>query len=465
MVFDSIFSYMSFMVYIAIFSLVYIYVKRIISNNGFNILSMFILTFSIFYLFVPFVQSYFKLHRDNTSFFTILLNQMSDEEVFFNFLICAGCLLFIILSYNLRFKSKGNGRKSDFESTTTILDQHKLYKKINRITDVIFFISVISMVLLIVEVGSLKTYLTLGSLTRGLDKAPTDYIRPSYLQLVTFSTVVLVTPYLYVYLYRMRRSKIMVLKIIVSLIFSILFLLYNQGRAPLILFFLPFFFTFGKKRKKGFLGLTILFGVGVFLLSYLDRLFQYLAYGSYTVETNTHFITQFLAEFSYSFANFSLRDELVNYSSYRYMYDYLIWPFTMIPSSLLKIIGFSKESLIAVSTINTEAYGTFLGIKPSGGIPVDLLTFNYYQFGYITLIPICLILGRVLKKIDMIFYFFKDNFAIKIVLYRISFSMINILNNADISAIVRNRLDIVILFIIVIYIYKQNKNMKNKVRT
>lgn len=460
MVFEGIFSYMFFSIYIAVFLLIYMCVKRIISNNGFNVLSIFILTFSIFYLFVPFVQSYFKSERDNTSFFTIMLNQMSDEEVFLNFLICAICLLLIIVSYNLRFKPKGNGSRIHFEQTTDVLVQNKMYKKINRITDVVFLVSVTSIILLIIEVGSLKTYLALGSLTRGLDKTPTDYIRPSYLQLVTFSTVVLVTPYLYVYLYRIQKSKILVFKVIVSLIFSILFLLYNQGRAPLILFFLPFFFTFRKKKKKGFLGLTLLFGIGVFLLSYLDRLFQYLAYGSFTVETNTKFITQFLAEFSYSFANFSLREELVNYSGYRYMYDYFIWPFTMIPSSLLKIIGFSKESLIAVSTINTEAYGVFLGIKPSGGIPVDLLTFNYYQFGYITLIPICLILGRVLKKMDKIFYYFKDDFAIKIVLYRISFSMINILNNADISAIVRNRLDVVILFIIIIYIYKQGKNVK-----
>lgn len=459
MVFDNIFSYIFFCIYIAVFLLIYIYVKRIISNNGFNGLSMFILTFSLFYFLVPFVQTYFKPYRDDTSLFTRLLNQMSDEEIFLNLLISILCLLIIILGYNLRFKTKSNKEHVNINNKRKVLEKDVLYKKVTRITDVIFLVSVTSIVLLIIEVGSLKTYLSLGALTRGLDKDPTDYIRPSYLQLVTFSTIVLVTPYLYVYLYRVKKSKVMVLKVIVSLFFSILFLLYNQGRAPLIIFFLPFLFTARKRSKKGFLGLGVLFGIGLFLLNYLDRIFQYLAYGYYTVGTKVNFITEFLSEFSYSFANFSLRNELVDYAGYRYMYDYFIWPFTMIPSSLLKLIGINKESIVGVSTINTEAYGVFSGVQASGGIPVDLLTFNYYQLGYLTLIPMCFFIGRILKKLDRIFYFFKDDFAIKVVLYRISFSMINILNNADFSAIVRNRLDVVVLIIILIYIYIKKRNI------
>ncbi|MFD2044562.1 hypothetical protein ACFSTA_08610 [Ornithinibacillus salinisoli] len=339
------------------------------------------------------------------------------------------------------------------------LEGKVLYKKIKLITDIIFLVGVASIVLLIFEVGSLKTYLALGSLTRGLDKSPTDYIGSSYLQLVTLSVIILIPPYLYLYLYRLKNSKIILLKFFISLIFAVLFLLYNQGRAPLVIFFLPFFFAIGKRRKKGVLGLAILFGVGLFLLAYLDAIFQYLAYGYYAVEQSGNYITEFLSQFSYPFANFSLRNELIQYSGYRYMYDYVIWPFTMIPSSILELIGISKESIISVSTFNTKAYGAFLGVDPTGGIPVDLLTFNYYQFGYFTLLPMCLVIGRILRRLDLIFYFFKNNFAIRIVLYRISFSMIGILNNADLSAIVRNRLDIVLLLLIIIYIYIYEKRL------
>jgi len=459
MEFDGIFSYVFFIIYLTLFFLVYLYVKRLLSNYGFfNALSVFILTFCMFYFFVPFFQTYFKLYRDDTSLFVKILNQLNDGEVFLNFLISALCLIIIIFSYNLNFKLKKGKfyNKSDFNQN--IIGKDILYKKVNIITDFIFIFSMASIVLLIAEVGSLKTYLSLGAFTRGLNKSLTDYIKSGYLQFITFSTLILVTPYLYLYLYRLKKSRFVLIKFVLSLLFSILFLFYNQGRAPLILFFLPFLFTINKRGKKGFLGLVILFLIGLSLLKYLDGVFHYLAYGYYITGDNTNLVTEFLREFSYPFANFSIRNELVNYSGHRFMYDYIIWPLTMIPNSLLKLINFNKESIISVSTLNTEAYGVFLGVNPTGGIPVDILTFNFYQLGYITLIPMCLIIGRVLKKLDLIFYFFKNDFAIKVILYRISFSMINILNNADISAIIRNRLDVVTLIIIIIYIYIKRKN-------
>ena len=61
---------MAFVVYFIVFSLIYMYVKKIISAQGFNSLSVFILTFSIFYFVVPFVQTFFVSYRDNTSLFT-----------------------------------------------------------------------------------------------------------------------------------------------------------------------------------------------------------------------------------------------------------------------------------------------------------------------------------------------------------------------------------------------------------
>ncbi|MCS0670397.1 hypothetical protein NX023_03960 [Cytobacillus firmus] len=390
------------------------------------------------------------------------MNQLSDEEIFFNLLISSLCLLLIILSYHLRFKSRVDNSNTCKQEQIDKGIKNNLYKKLIWITDIIFIVAVLSIILLIIETGSIKTYLALGALTRGLDKAPTAYIRSSYLQLVTLSVIILVTPYLYIYLYRFNKSKVIAIKFIISLIFAILFLLYNQGRAPLVIFFLPFLFTIQKQGKKGFLGLTVMFGIGLFLLNYLDRLFKFLAYGNFVVEEKTNVITMFLSEFSYPFTNFSLRNELIGYSGYRYMYDYLIWPFTMVPSSILELVGFNKESITSISNINTEAYGFFLGVTPSGGIPVDLLTFNFYQFGYISLIPICFIIGRILRKLDLIFNFFEKDYAIKILLYRISFSMINLMNNADISAIVRNRLDVVVLLIILIYIYRNTKNTKTK---
>lgn len=57
-----------------------------------------------------------------------------------------------------------------------------------------------------------------------------------------------------------------------------------------------------------------------------------------------------------------MRNELVDFSGYRYMYDYIIWPLAMIPSMLLKPLGIKKELIVSVQTYNTDAYGYFLGL-------------------------------------------------------------------------------------------------------
>lgn len=455
--FEILLSYLNVLFYIIIFISIYIFIKGSITKYSFNMLNMFILTFTLFYFIVPFIQTIFKNYRNNTSLFTQILNTLSDGEILFNLLLAICCLMIVIFSYHLKFN-----KKKKVKIFFNKRDNGKLYKKILVIADFFLIIGVISIFLLIVEVGSIKTYLSLGALTRGIDKDPTMYIRSSYLQLITLSLVILVTPYLYTYLFRLKKNKSILIRLIISLIFSILFLLYNQGRAPLLLFFLPFLFTISKKQnKKGIFSFGILFIIGISLLNYLDGLFKYLSYGVYSVKEGSNFITEFLGEFSYPFTNFALREQLVDFVGFRYMYDYIIWPFTMIPSSLLGLINVSKESLISISIFNTEAYGYFLNVTPDGGIPVDFLTFNFYQYGYISLVINCFIVGLVLRKLDEIFYFYKNSLPIKIILFRISFTLINIMNNADISAIVRNRLDVVILLLILIYIYiKDKKSMK-----
>jgi hypothetical protein len=458
----NIFHYFALIVYFSLLVLVFFYIKSILKKNGFNMLSLFLMTFTIFYLIIPFVHTFFESYRDNVAPYTQLLNLVSEEEILFNTLIAFLFMSVIIVSYKLSFKRRFSVKENINSNQKIELKNRLNYFGVLRLTDILLILGVGSIVLLIIEVGSLSTYLSLGALTRGLDKDPTQYIRSSYLQLVTLSLVILATPYLYLFLYREKRQKAVLIKFFIALLFSILFLFYNQGRAPLILFFLPFLFTFKSNGKKGVIGLSLVFFLSVYLLSYLDAIFNYISYGVYNVKESSHFITQFLREFSYPFTNFVLKEDLVEATGFRYFYDYVIWPFTMIPSSITNLFGIKKDEIVSVSLKNTSSYGEFLGVAPSGGIPVDFLTFNYYQYGYIALFVICIIVGRLLKGLDHIFYTFHDNLAVKVILYRICFSIINMMNNADISAIVRNRLDVVILIFVVIYLYidKRKKGLR-----
>jgi hypothetical protein len=462
MVFEGYLSYIFFPIYLIVFAALFFYVRGILIREGFNVMCMFVLTYGLFYLLVPFLQTYFKLYRNNISWFSVLLNRLSIEEIFFNFLLAVTILIFIILSYTIKSRNSENNKLQHKNITVELKLKINHIPKVVKLTDLVFIVSALSIILLIRETGSLSNYFSLGVFTRGIDKDTSDYIRSSYLQLVTGSVLVLATPYLYLFIYRLKKNKLVFIKFIMSMIFSIIFLLHNQGRAPLVLFFLPFLFTIRDTRQKNVFGLMLVLISVVLSLDYIDGFFKYLAYGYFPTNSTTNYINTFLGEFSYPFANFSSRHNLIKYVDYRLGIDYLIWPITIIPSFLLNIIGINKENIISILTMNTSAYGTILGDMPSGGIPVDFLTVHFYQFGYATLLIASVIMGRILKYFDIIFLHFKNEFAIKIILYRLSFSIINILNNNDFSAIIRNRLDVVLIAIILIYIYKQrttqNKN-------
>lgn len=457
MVFEGFLSYLFFPVYMIVYITLFYYVRKLLIREGFNVMCMFILTYGLFYLVVPFVQTYFGLYRNNISWFAILLNRVSIEEIFFNFLLAVAFLIVIIVSYSVKTKKSMKKLHENIRIRKSNADKPYI-KKVIIATDVFFVFSVLSILLLIKETGSLSNYLSLGVLTRGINKDTSDYIRSSYLQLVTASVIVLATPYLYLFLYRLKKKKALLIKFVISLMFAITFLLYNQGRAPLIIFFLPFLFTLRNGKRKNILSLGLLMIVVVLSLDYIDAFFKYLAYGYFQVNNSSNYISTFLGEFSYPFTNFTLRHNLVKFVGYRFGIDYIVWPITMIPNSLLKIIGFSKEIIVSVQSLNTNAYGQIFGSMPTGGIPTDFLTVHFYQFSYVSLMIVSIIVGRLIKYFDKIFVFFKDEPAIKILLYRLSFSIINILNNNDLSAIVRNRLDVVIIAVFIVYIYKSQKN-------
>ncbi|MBD8013367.1 oligosaccharide repeat unit polymerase [Planococcus wigleyi] len=467
MVIGNILSLFTFGFYILIFTLISYYIKEIVKLKGFSVYSVFLIIFTVFYIMVPFIQTFFPKFRDDSTHFTILLNQQSSTEIFWNMIVSFFILCIIVAVYHIDFrKNRKKRERNDF--LDFIKNKRKNHFKTTKLfTDIVFILGATSILLLIIETGSLQTYLSLGSQTRGLDKEPTDYIRSSYLQLITLSLVILVVPYMYFYLYKLKKSQITLMKLIISIVFAILFLLYNQGRAPLLLFFVPFFFVFGNKKSKANLFLLAFLAViGTFLLSILDRFFNYLAYGVTIAKVETNFLTQFLKEFSYPFSNFVLKGEFVDITGFRYLYDYIIWPFTMIPGSILSLIGFDKNKIDSIYLVNTSNYEALLGAKASGGIPVDFLTYNYYQFGYISLIILAIFFGIILKQLDIIFQSYKYNIPIQIILYRISFSMINVINNFDMSAIFRNRLDIIILlgFVLTLYYHDLRMFKKTKLR-
>jgi oligosaccharide repeat unit polymerase len=428
---------------------IYFYASKSIAKYGFNNINIFILIYTIFYILVPFFSIFFKDYRDDTTLYNMVLNSFNDYSILFNSILCIfflGVILFVYHNPVTREPFNIEINKEEIHSINIYL-----YKKINRFADGIFIIGGSSIIILVISSGGILNYLALGSSARGATSTISDHISSGLIPLITLSVIILVCPYLYYYLLKVKNNNILKFKFILSMLLVIFYLIYNQGRAPLLLFLLPFFLVSKFMKRKKLLKLVLLFLTCFPLLNILNGFFLYLSYGVYRTEEHS-ILSSFLLEFSYPFTNFLNRNYLIEVNGFRYGLDYIYWFFTLIPNSILKLIGLSKDSIETLGSLNTNGYSIITNSENQGGIPVDFLTFNYYEGGYLTLLIALVLTGYLLKILDRNFLILKNNLAIKIILYRISISILNLITNSDWSVIARTRTDIIILVFFVIYI-------------
>lgn len=447
-------------------SLVLIKIVSSIKNDGFLCFSTFLMILVLFYTVIPMLFILFEANRDTSTAFNRLLSAADINQIGTCMLFCSLLTLLVVFFYNIRLS---DGRliyvKRKKSESIEFCDECAeinagCYSKIGRIADVTLIIGGISVIMCIVAVGGVGHYIALGSQARGLNKSLSDYISSSFLPLITLSSIILATPYLYKLLMNAKKNSVaMKAKFIFSLVIAIIYLLFNQGRLPLLLFIVPFFLDLKIARKAKIGALLLVALACVFLLEPLSNLFTYLTYGRVVTVQRGGLLDTLLLEFTYPFTNFLNRNDLMNNFGMRWGLDYVQWPLTILPSSMLKVFGVSKSGLVTIGSLNTDAYRTLAG-KVGGGIPTDFFTFNYYQFGYVSLFLSIPIIAKLLSYIDGYIVTIKQNGAARILSLRLCFLLISLVNNFDFSVIFRMRFDLFIIALVIIIIGKAGKEFK-----
>lgn len=415
----------------------------------------------LFYVVVPVIFLANPQDRDTSTVYNILLGQKSVEDICACVFLCSFLLVVGVVAYKsymlrnrLLFSSVLVKNESEFVSSINweTVNRH-CGKKIRLFADLSFMLGGLSILVIIIAVGGVEKYIALGSATRGINKNVSDVISGSLLPLITLSSTILVSPYLYRYLSRVYpKAKKLKIYFWVSFAVSIIYLLHNQGRLPLLLFAIPFVLDTNMLKRMKVISTLLLAIACIFLLEPLTNLFTYLTYGKVIVKENSGLFETLLLEFTYPFSNFINRDELVGVIGFRYGLDMVQWPLTIIPSSILKIFGISKSSITSIGALNTNAHSHLASIQAGGGVPTDVMTFFYYQFGWLALIIMLVGCFRALRAIDKRLVILNSNSEMKIILLRICFLMVSLINNFDFSVIFRMRLDLVVLIIVAFYI-------------
>lgn len=231
---------------------------------------------------------------------------------------------------------------------------------------------------------------------------------------------------------------------------ALLYLLYNQGRLPLLLFLLPFVLDWKPVRRMGIFGLLLLFLLSCLSLELLQRLFSYLAYGVWRSPEGSSLLEVVLREFTYPFSSFANRDTLMRTLGYRLGIDLVQWPVIVLPSGVSKLVGIDKSTFTTLAEELTSAYAAVTELPTAGGIPADMMFFLYAQGGYFTLLAGLGILMRLLHACDMRLKRLQCNEAARLLVIRAALLSVSCVNNFDISVILRTRTDLLVMLAVLL---------------
>lgn len=419
----------------------------------------------LFYQAIPLLFLLFPAHRDMRNLFNVQLASLSQNEMLDAMLLASGLVGLLILVYGVQ---AGNGRIlfrvgpiRNENPTPLCYSSHNL-QRYKWLADVFFVLGAAAMAACIHGVGGVKAYLSLGAVTRGVGKNVVKSISRAYLPMITLSAVILLPPYLYSFVIRAsgRRCGMVRLRFWLSLILALLYLLYNQGRMPLLLFPLPFAMEWKLLRRLRVTGLLVLFVGCCLLLERLSSLFNYLSYGRWYDRFEASLLSVLLQEFTYPFANFASRKALMEKIGMRWGSDLITWPAVVLPSGVDKLFGVEKSSIVTLDSLLTEAYSLVTGLKRQGGIPADLFLFLYAQFGLPSLALGIVLLGRLLAACDRHLAPLRETPATRLLILRVAMVAISCVNHFDFAVLFRTRVDLIVLLCVLYAMVPRKRGRK-----
>ncbi|MCU9816213.1 O-antigen polymerase [Paraclostridium sp. AKS73] len=331
------------------------------------------------------------------------------------------------------------------------IDSEKYYsidEKVVAISAIItFIISTASLCIYTIKLGGISNTLESAELYRmyGADQISGSFIK-------VFFPLIIASCNLYYILKIDNKSKNSYkIMFIITAIISLYYLLINAGRMPVFLFLATFIvFKILKDNKSRYIVPILI--IGIIGVKYLDVLFGYLAYGSsFTgikiVENKTLIdsVKDFAIEFSFPYINVF---NVVKFAegSFRFFIDYIMSVIQFLPDLIFFKLGFGSP--VMLHEINTANH------QVNAGIPVDVISYGYYQIGIIGLIIHTFLFGVIsrflnnlsTRKGNYIYIFLRAKLLI-LWGFNVMYS--------DIDTFIRGKLDLIIFIFIVLVFSKQ----------
>ena len=306
-----------------------------------------------------------------------------------------------------------------------------------------------SFLLYISAFGGLKELLYYAEYLRSFATNATRIIPYLASIMVIPARLITVTPILILVLLGYRKKDkftlVYILMFVISFFGAVAFCLANAGRALLITYGICFVIPLLQKVIRKPWRLTFAIGIiSLPILDYLDALFIFFQTGKLVV-TQSSFIS-YLRQFSFPFANVLNQWKIVEKFGIRYCQDFITGVLNIIPG-----VNFQPSY-----EVTSAFYGGELWKRAGGGIPNDIVTFGYIEFGILGVFLVAMILGIVSGKMDRLLLGMDNRFSSNVLRTTVIVSFFCLVFNADIVSIVRSQFLLTIPCICLLYASRRN---------
>lgn len=344
--------------------------------------------FMIYYAIVPILlflfEGKFRLNGNYANLNYFVFNKEYGDYIITLIMILFGFLSFHFgYRFSLKYRISIKKHKSNEENTKRIIDKKKFLKIFEVVGISTLIVGGVSFLIIIHSLGGIANTLAIGEQFRGFDaeNSLASFIGANKALLFIPSRLITVTPIIYYFLIINRKQPIDKVVFVISFILAIIFLLFNAGRSPLILFLLPFIYILLKNIFKKVWSLLIILGVmSLPLLDILDSFFIYLSTNNWS-EVKVDYLS-YIYQFVFPFRNIVNIQEIINASSFQYG--------TNIIKEVLDVLP--RINFDPLYYITSEYFG---GANWRSGIPTDILTYGYFQMGIIGIILTLLVVGFI----------------------------------------------------------------------
>jgi hypothetical protein len=259
------------------------------------------------------------------------------------------------------------------------------------------FLGAFSLLTIINQLGGPISAMQYADLIRNPAFDNTILLSQTSLMLLRVSDLLVVSAFLTFFLLVIYRRKIYLLFFLSSALLATYYLIFSAGKFTLLTFIGSFFIYYVYRSNKFFYTkLIVIVIITLLVIPLMDSLFHVFYHGISNITYDFDF-NSLLNQFSFPFSNVINLFNLSDYVDFRYGVDFYNWILIVLPNSLISIFGLYEP--VDLSDIISNFYISTATVRISGGTPVDIITFLYFQFGYISifLIPV---FAYVISKIN-----------------------------------------------------------------